>query len=436
MEDHIVKLPVACMFDTHGDIQVGGQTFHSMFLRSYFTTLYNISSEEYDLMHKFIQECLKSISVKSERKFDPEVLMAEFKEIVYRQKIDVTPELAIPMYALMDCLGGLDVFHISFVHIHSMNFFLYLVQNTINENLARRIMRNLHGDFTDNVGPVSDLMFYLYIEKLTGEAQIRMRKELEGKVHAQTATPEEINNYAYMLQHGLGGNPNLAEAKLLYRNNWIEQKIPSVSASLAMYQFAHILNTEGFPEEAMDLFQKNWEENGNSESLYTYANSLSMYDPEEAVDLFQKNWEKNRNAQSLYSYAYMADQKMSIKRNLHWKNWEENGYIPSLLAYADLLGNGVGGDQDRKLARELLQKCWEEYRDINALRLYLPYLANGIAGPMNVPLAEQLRDEFIPNFTLPGEQPNMNNINNWLAGLPNMMEPGDEEPDLEDDMFL
>src|SRR3990167_3665147 len=250
------------------DIDIYGVQFRSIILLAYFPVLrasgfYGTESERIILTMK---EGLNIVSERSEGKVDEISLLQQFRDLLDGTS-QIHNQYAIPLYVYIDFLGGLENF--VFYDVDSMDFFLFLIQNTEDRKLAEQVWDNLNGKKTDYLGPVPNKMFPLYLKALTQES-----KQTLLKILSEHKDSDSIHNYAFMLHYGLGGEKDEKKARELY---WL-----------------------------------NWEENKNSTSLHNYADMLwygqgGEEDDKKARELFRMNWEENKNRGSLNAYIIMLE---------------------------------------------------------------------------------------------------------------------------------
>src|SRR3990167_8333608 len=302
------------------DIDIYGVQFRSIILLAYFPVLrasgfYCTESERIILTMK---EGLNIVSERSEGKVDEISLLQQFRDLLDGTS-QIHNQYAIPLYVYIDFLGGLENF--VFYDVDSMDFFLFLIQNTEDRKLAEQVWDNLNGKKTDYLGPVPNKMFPLYLKALTQES-----KQTLLKILSEHKDSDSIHNYAFMLDHGQGGEKDKKKARELY---WL-----------------------------------NWEENKNNHSLNNYAYLLHYglggeKDEKKARELYWLNWEENKNSTSLHNYADMLQKGLGGEedekkaRELHWMNWEENKNKDSLGGYIHMLKNGIGGEKNEETAQVL-----------------------------------------------------------------------------------
>lgn len=326
------------------EIEIYGHLFDMDRLQSYFTVLNGIKGEHNPavMTRDFIENCAEQAIRRnvSETKADEKMLVKELRRILYADSpVTVDYELAIPVYALVDCLGGTSSLRDSFVYLRSMDFFLYLVQYTINENLARRILRNLFlfDEYTDKIGPVNAIMFPLYCDALFPDQIPALFKFLE-----QDKTPDGIANYAYILKNVYGRT----QGDQIYLQNW---ETNGDTHSLNCYVRALIDRNE--TKELSKWLKILGENTEDSMTMNTIGLIRAKHDKEKAQEIFWENWERNENSESLHNYAEIVfgkntQQDLQYARQLFKENWEKNGNPNSLRRYIEMIDTGRGGHRD------------------------------------------------------------------------------------------
>ena len=333
------------------DITVCGVGFHSFVLKMLFESCRNT------MFQGNVFERVEEIIEAKEERQRVEVFK-ELKKVVYFSTDIISPELAIHVYILLDYLGNVDSFEHLFKKVGSLELLEYLLVHSDNIQLIRCVAYNTKEKIS-NILDVSEKVINSYLCKMYDSSLVCFREYLKGK-----PDPSSLNNYAFMLQKGLGGEKDNKKARELY---WI-----------------------------------NWEENKNDMSLNNYAYLLHYglggeKDEKKARELHWMNWEENKNNHSLNNYAYLLhhglggekDEKKA--RELYWLNWEENKNSTSLHNYADMLQKGLGGEEDEKKARELHWMNWEENKNKDSLGGYIHMLKNGIGGEKNEETAQVLQ---------------------------------------------
>lgn len=82
-----------------------------------------------------------------------------------------------------------------------------------------------------------------------------------------------------------------------------------------------------------------------------------------AFQLFKKNWEENKHSKSLHKYATLiASEDPSRARELFELDWTENQNLDSLACLSQMTKKGVGGPKDINKANELFDLAYQIYK--------------------------------------------------------------------------
>ena len=164
-------------------------------------------------------------------------------------------------------------------------------------------------------------------------------------------SPAELNLIAYCYQKGTGCAKDEEKALKLYEQNWNENKNSNSLSNLAYCYYNGIGCVEN-RSTALKLYEQSWNENKNINSLHNLATCYKYYidgkkDENKAFELYEKNWNENKSADSLYGLAMCYELGIGCETDrmkafeLSKKNWEENNHAKSKILYERIF-NGDG----------------------------------------------------------------------------------------------
>src|SRR3990167_9865377 len=184
-------------------VKVLGVPFSDRLLRIYFPLLnsegwgapVNIN-EMFNYAFEIIDQEIKS---EVELKIDIVDLVNTLKNLMYLQTQNLQEDLALPMYILTSYLSNVEMFHRFLIRANSQQLLLYVLQNTQDYDFAEDLVgARPHGWSTDKIGPISKIMFPLYVEILSVDTRKKLAVILRDKIQKGEATPNENANLQYL----------------------------------------------------------------------------------------------------------------------------------------------------------------------------------------------------------------------------------------------
>jgi hypothetical protein len=180
----------------------------------------------------------------------------------------------------------------------------------------------------------------------------------------------KLFNMALHAQKGINEKQNFEKALSIYEQDWKENKNEE---SLQGWAFLHIRGYGVGNQECMvfNLLLQTWEQTRNSQIQnflgYCYARGFGcLTDGKKAFDLFEQNWEEHKNLQSKQNLAYCYEVGIGCETDskkaydmLH-SLWKEFKYPPGLHAFARCVLLGVACEKNEELAFQLFRQNWEE----------------------------------------------------------------------------